>query len=94
MTENKEVSKKIGFEVLSRDESSVTFKRVIPQKNRTKAENTKIELGLTKITVDVFTKEEFEKLKRIGDGIYAKYNTKPENKIAKVISSVVDFVVK
>ena len=84
----------IGFEVLRKDDNSVTFKRVIPQRNRNEKETRAIELDLTKVTVKYFDKDDLVHLQKIGDGIYKTYTIHSKSIPQKVISSVVDFVTK
>lgn len=92
---NKEEARtKIGFEVLRKDDNSVTFKRVIPNRNRDKKQTRAIELDLTKVTVKYFDKEDLVHLQKIGDGIYKTYTIQSKSIPQKVISSVVDFVTK
>lgn len=84
----------IGFEVLHKDNNSVTFKRLIPLKNRNEKEVRKVELDLTKVTVKYFDKEDLIHLQKIGDGIYKSYVGKHKNIPQKVLGTVVDFVTK
>jgi len=87
---------KIGFEVLHKDNNSVTFKRLIPLKNRKPKEVRAVELDLTKVTVKYFDKDDLIHLQKIGDGIYKTYADSGKSKSIpqKVIGSVVDFVTK
>ena len=85
---------KIGFEVLRKDDNSVTFKRLIPLKHRNEKEARAVELDLTKVTVSYFDKDDLIHLQKIGDGIYKTYVEKSKNIPQKVLGTVVDFVTK
>jgi hypothetical protein len=85
---------KIGFEVLSKDNNSITFKRLIPLKHRNVKEARAIELDLTKVTVKYFDKDDLIHLQKIGDGIYRTYVEKNKNIPKRVIGTFIDFVTK
>jgi hypothetical protein len=97
MKKNKEQNKNVktlGFEVFSRDDYSVTFKRVIPAKKRSAKEVKAIELGLPKVTVKYFEREDFFKLRKIGDEIYKTYKVEQKASVKKIITDFKDFVIK
>lgn len=91
-----EQAKKVGFEVYSKDENSVTFKRVVQAKKRTKKKAAQVELGLPMVTVKCFENDDFKRLRKIADEIYLKAEVRGSKRIAaeRLINKVVDFVIK
>lgn len=89
----KAIEKNLGFEVLSENENGVTFKRVLSAKRSAK-ENHKIEMGLPKVTIHYFDKDDIERLNKIQIEIADKYVVKRDNTFTISLKALKDFLMK
>ncbi|MBK8514670.1 MAG: hypothetical protein IPL56_20930 [Saprospiraceae bacterium] len=89
----KTTEKNVGFEVLTENEDGVTFKRVLSTKRPAK-ENRKIEMGLPKVTIHYFDKDDIERLNKIQIELAEKYVVKRENTFTISIKALKDFLMK
>ncbi len=85
--------KNVGFEVLSKNEDGVTFKRVLSTKRPAK-ENRKIENSLPKVTIRYFDKDDIERLNKIQVELEAGNALKRENSFTNGIKTLKGFLMK
>lgn len=86
--------REIGFEVLSKDDKSITYKRLIPLKNRSNKEVMEIEMDLPKVKISLFEEDDIIRLKEIGNEIYKSYELDKKNPLMIVFNNIRDFINK
>lgn len=91
---NNTTKKNVGFEVFESDENSVVYKRVLPDKGRTKKELIKHELDQPRATMHLFDQNDIQKLKEIEKELIKQINVEKNSRnwyeiFAKVLG--VDF---
>jgi hypothetical protein len=87
------IDQKIEFEVLSENDDSVVFKRVL-KKNIPAKEKKKREMNLPKVTIHYFDEEDLEELHKIQNQLSEKYVVKEGNVFVISLKAIADFLVK
>lgn len=91
---NRKTESKLGFEVLSKSDDGVVYKRVLNNNSISSKERRKREMDLPKVTMLFFDIDDIENLQRIQNETIVEASNENLRKISKTLNTIKNILVK